>query len=96
MLRFRKGLFEVARGLGVQVVPAALRYRPRELAWTGDTTFLPHYLRFAALRHSTVELAFGDPLRSQAYPTAERLAYAARTCTLSMLENRTASLRRAR
>ena len=90
VLRFRKGLFEVARALRIQVVPAALRYKPLHLAWTGETTFLPHYLRFATLPHGTVELAFGDPLPSQAYPSAERLAGAARSCTLSLLENRTA------
>ncbi len=78
------------------VVPAALRYRPRQLAWVGDATFVPHYLRFAGLDRCLVDVAFGDPIPSQAYPTAERLADAARACTLSLLEDRAEWLRKAR
>ncbi len=96
VLRFRKGLFEVARALGVPVIPAALRYRPAQLAWIGDATFVPHYLHFASLAGSSVEVRFGDPISSQAYPTAERLADATRSCTSSLLEDRSAWLRKAR
>jgi 1-acyl-sn-glycerol-3-phosphate acyltransferase len=96
VLHFRKGLFEVARVLAIPVIPAALRYQPSDLAWIGDAAFVPHYLRFAALERSTVEVAFGDPIPSHAYPTAERLADAARACILSLLEDRTAWLRKAR
>ena len=45
---FHKGLFGLAQRLGVPVVPVALRYQPADLAWTGDATFMPHYLRLAA------------------------------------------------
>jgi 1-acyl-sn-glycerol-3-phosphate acyltransferase len=96
VLRFRKGLFGVARNLGVPAVPVALRYQPRELAWIGDATFVPHYLRFARLARSAVEVAFGEPLPAQAYPTAESLADAARARTASLLEDRTTWLRKAR
>lgn len=96
VLRFRKGLFEVARALGVPVIPAALRYRPGQLAWIGEATFVPHYLRFASLARSTAEVLFGDPLPSPEHSTAERLADAARSCTSSLLEDRSAWLRTAR
>ena len=96
VLRFRKGLFEVARAAAIPVVPAAIRYSPRELAWTGQTSFVPHYLRLARLERCRVEVAFGDPIRSQAHGTAEQLAHAARASTLSLLRSRTACLRKAR
>lgn len=96
VLRFRKGLFEVARALRVPVVPAALRYHPRELAWIGAAAFLPHYLRFACLERCAVEVAFGEPIPAGAYPDTERLAGAARARTLSLLEGRDPWLREAR
>jgi len=64
VLPFRKGLFGVAARLAVPVVPVALRYEPAGLAWTGDATFLPHYLRLAARGRSRVRLCFGAPLFS--------------------------------
>jgi len=93
VLRFRKGLFEVARALRVPVVPAALRYSPRDLAWIGGATFLPHYLHFARRESCRVELAFGEPIPSHTFTSAEELARAARAVTLSLLEARTAWLR---
>jgi 1-acyl-sn-glycerol-3-phosphate acyltransferase len=96
VLRFRKGLFGVVQALGVPVVPVALRYQPRELAWIGDAAFVPHYLRFVRLERSLVDVAFGDPIPSQAHPSGERLADAARACTLSLLEDGDAWLRKAR
>jgi lyso-ornithine lipid O-acyltransferase len=96
VLPFRKGLFDVARRVGVDVIPAALRYHPGELAWTGDATFLPHYLRFAALDRCAVELSFGAPITPQAYAGAEELARAARDGVASLLEDRVQWLRKAR
>ncbi len=96
VLRDRKGLFEVARASAIPVVPAALRYDPGELAWTGEASFLPHYLRFARLERCRVEVAFGDPIRSQAHGAAEQLAHAARASTLSLLGRRAAWHRKAR
>jgi len=96
VLPFRKGLFGLARTLRIPVVPAALRYWPRELAWTGAATFLPHYLGLARREGCAAEVAFGEPIPSQAHPSAERLAEAARLRTLSLLEDRSAWLRTAR
>jgi 1-acyl-sn-glycerol-3-phosphate acyltransferase len=96
VLPFRKGLFEVARALSVPVVPAALRYDPRELAWIGDAAFVPHYLRFGCLERCAVEVAFGETIPAGAYPNAEQLAGAARAGTLSLLEGRDQWLRKAR
>ncbi len=96
VLRFRKGLFEVARALRVPVVPIALRYHPRELAWTGDETFVPHYLRVACLERCAVELAFGEPIPAATWPDAEQLASAARARTAALLDGRDERLGTAR
>jgi lyso-ornithine lipid O-acyltransferase len=68
VLGFRRGLFAVARRVGAPVVPVALAYDPPELAWTGDATFLPHYLRLAASRGAEVRVTFGAPIRAQGRP----------------------------
>ncbi|HET9553504.1 MAG TPA: lysophospholipid acyltransferase family protein, partial [Anaeromyxobacteraceae bacterium] len=87
VLRFRKGLFGLARQLGVPVVPAAIRYEPADLAWTGDATFVPHYLRLAARGTSRVRLRFGGPLRSAADEgDAAALAEASRERVVALLE----------
>jgi len=96
VLRFRKGLFGVARELKVPVVPLALSYEPRELAWIGDDTFLPHYLRFSAIESSRARIAFGEPINSRAHATPEDLAGVAHARTLALLEERPAWLRKAR
>jgi 1-acyl-sn-glycerol-3-phosphate acyltransferase len=87
VLPFRRGLFAVAHELGVPVVPVALSYAPRELAWLGEATFLPHYLRLAAERAPSATLAFGEPIPPRLHPTAEALATAARDRTISLLED---------
>jgi 1-acyl-sn-glycerol-3-phosphate acyltransferase len=86
VLRFRRGLFGLALQLGVPVIPVALRYRPADLAWIGDATFLPHYLRLAARGVSRVRLRFGQPLQPGLHPTATGLADAVRDRVAALLE----------
>jgi len=95
VLPFRKGLFGVAQALGVPVVPAAIAYEPRELAWYGDDTFVPHYLRLATMRGARVVVKLGEPLPPRAYTTAGDLADAARARIISLLGDGIADLRRA-
>jgi lyso-ornithine lipid O-acyltransferase len=83
---FQKGLFGLALRLGVPVVPVALRYAPADLAWTGDATFVPHYLRMAARGRSGVRLRFGDPVRADRHPTAAGLAAEVRDRVAILLE----------
>jgi 1-acyl-sn-glycerol-3-phosphate acyltransferase len=64
VLSFRKGLFGLAERLGVPVVPVALRYEPAELCWTGDASFVPHYLALASRRGARVKLRFGAPVQA--------------------------------
>ncbi|HYG69751.1 MAG TPA: lysophospholipid acyltransferase family protein [Anaeromyxobacteraceae bacterium] len=86
VLAFRRGLFGLARRARVPVVPVALRYEPGSLAWVGDATFAPHYLRLAALERSTVHVRFGAPVPSLAHPGAAELAEAVRARIASLLE----------
>ena len=83
---FHRGLFGLALRLGVPVVPVAVRYAPANLAWTGDATFVPHYLRLAARGRSSVSLRFGEPVRADQHPTAVDLAGAVRDQVAMLLE----------
>jgi lyso-ornithine lipid O-acyltransferase len=94
VLRFRKGMFGAAQRAGVPVVPVALAYAPRSLAWVGDATFVPHYLRLAALARPAVTVAFGEPLSSRSYATAEALAEAARDRIVALRDDRPERLER--
>jgi 1-acyl-sn-glycerol-3-phosphate acyltransferase len=85
VLAFRRGMFAVAQRLGVPVVPVALAYQPAELAWIGDATFVPHYLRLAALPRPVVNVTFGAPLPARAFPDPQALADAARAGVLDLL-----------
>jgi 1-acyl-sn-glycerol-3-phosphate acyltransferase len=86
VLRFHRGLFGLALQLGVPVVPVAVSYQPADLAWTGDATFVPHYLRLAARGRSSVRLRFGDPMSPGDYSTAVHLAEAARSRVRTLLD----------
>ncbi|HEY1586663.1 MAG TPA: lysophospholipid acyltransferase family protein [Polyangia bacterium] len=85
VLPFRRGLFGVARILGVPVVPIAIHYASQELRWFGDTWFLPHYLRTAMRPSSLVQVRIGRAVSPAAYHTAEDLAHRVRSQVRSML-----------
>lgn len=93
VLPLRPGLFSVALRARVPVVPIAIRYEPAELAWVGDATFLPHYLRLAARSASRVRVAFGAPLDPASYPGAAELAAATHARISALLEEEPAWLR---
>lgn len=65
---FRARGFEAARLAGVPVVPIAVRLEPSSLAWTGDATFLPHYLQFAAVERPRIRIRAGEPLAPSTEP----------------------------
>ncbi len=103
VLPFRSAVFGSVEGTsGTVVVPVAIELREidgrealrelRDLAcWHGDMSFLPHFLRFAALRGASYEVTIGTPI-----PCAGRdrkaLAGSAREEVLSL---RAAATRRA-
>jgi 1-acyl-sn-glycerol-3-phosphate acyltransferase len=83
---FHRGLFGLARRVDVPVIPVALRYQPADLAWIGDATFLPHYLRLAARGRSRVRLSFGAPVQPADHATAGQLAATVRDRVVALLE----------
>lgn len=84
VLPFRRGIFGLARIVGVPVVPVALRYASPDLAWFGGATFLPHYLRMAARRAPAVHVDIGTPIAIDWRP-ADDLARLARLRITRML-----------
>ncbi len=75
VLPFRRGIFGVARHLGVPVVPTALSFADRSCCWVGDAPFAPHYARLAARRTLSLVIRFGEPQAVQGHASlaAERI-----------------------
>jgi 1-acyl-sn-glycerol-3-phosphate acyltransferase len=85
VLRFREGLFAVARSADVPVVPVAVSYDPPEVAWVDAETFVPHYLRLAGKTRVRAHVRFGARLPARAFPSAAALAAGARDEVESLL-----------
>jgi lyso-ornithine lipid O-acyltransferase len=96
VLPFRRGMFAVAQRLGVPVLPVALAYDPPALAWIGDATFVPHYLRLAAMARPEVAVTLGAPIFSRAYPDPQALADAVRDHVLGLRTEQPEWLRKTR
>lgn len=82
VLPFRRGIFGLARLAGVDVVPVRIAYDSPELAWVGDDTFLPHYVRVAGRTISTAFVSF-RPALAVDRADADALARAARAALLA-------------
>jgi 1-acyl-sn-glycerol-3-phosphate acyltransferase len=76
VLPFRAGAFGLAIAAGVPVVPVALRYDPPELAWVGEDSFVPHWLRLASSRRASAYVALGEPMQPTANASAATVARA--------------------
>jgi lyso-ornithine lipid O-acyltransferase len=77
-LRFRRGIFGVARLSGVPVTPLGIRLDSPELCWVGGALFLPHYLKTASRPHTRVRIEVGDAIDPGRYAHADALAREAR------------------
>lgn len=86
VLPFRPGLFGLALRTGAPIVPVAIRYEPRSLAWTGDASFLPHYLALASSSGARVTVRFGEPLTPAVGAGAREVAELARDRVALLLE----------
>jgi 1-acyl-sn-glycerol-3-phosphate acyltransferase len=71
LLPFRPGAFRAARAAGVPVAPLAISYGCEGMAWTGDASFLPHYLGLLARDTCPVRLQFGDLLHARSVTELE-------------------------
>ncbi|MET0341880.1 MAG: lysophospholipid acyltransferase family protein [Polyangiales bacterium] len=76
VLPFKRGSFGAATLAGVPIVPVAIHYECASMAWVGDATFLPHYLRTITKPYTRVTVDFLDPLPRAG--SAEALAEQAR------------------
>lgn len=85
VLPFRPALFTVARRDAVPVVPVAIGYENPGMAWTGDATFLPHYLRFATERRCRVTVRIGAVVRPDGFGNATTMADVARDRVADLL-----------
>jgi 1-acyl-sn-glycerol-3-phosphate acyltransferase len=85
VLPFRRGIFGLAQRAGVPVIPIGLRMTPRELAWTGDDYFLPHYLKTASRGVNLVEVRFGGPVPAYRSMAADDFAELCRDCLVRVL-----------
>jgi 1-acyl-sn-glycerol-3-phosphate acyltransferase len=59
---FRLGGFKLAAENNVPVVPLAIKYASPLDHWTGNDTFLSHFLRRFGEKHMAVKLCYGEPL----------------------------------
>ena len=59
---FRPGTFMTAVEGGFEVIPIAIEFEEQEMAWVGQDTFIPHFLRtFGKFDEVRVQVAFGTP-----------------------------------
>ena len=63
IVRFYKGLFEVAAENGFPIVPIALEYGEREDAWIDNDGFLDHFIRCFGKERVYVSIAIGPQVQ---------------------------------
>ncbi len=85
MLPFKRGIFGLAALANVPVIPIAVKCA-EELAWYGDASFLPHYLRTTQL-DPKIELVIGPPLLPSQFASADELALVAHHRIARMLRD---------
>jgi 1-acyl-sn-glycerol-3-phosphate acyltransferase len=88
LLPFRPGAFRAARSAGVPVAPVAISYLCDGMAWTGDASFLPHYLGLLARDSCPVRLQFGDLLHARSVTELELSRRAHRSVLAGLREVR--------
>jgi 1-acyl-sn-glycerol-3-phosphate acyltransferase len=62
VLPLQPGSLAAARMAQVRIVPVAISWDPPEVSWTGEASFVPHYLRTAARPTLHANLRWGEPL----------------------------------
>jgi 1-acyl-sn-glycerol-3-phosphate acyltransferase len=62
VIEFNPGMFYAVAGSGIPIVPVAIEYQNQNVAWVGNDTFVPHFMREFGARTLRVKVAFGEPL----------------------------------
>ncbi|MEL6132767.1 MAG: lysophospholipid acyltransferase family protein [Bacteroidota bacterium] len=61
--KLHRGIFHVAAGTEVPVIPVAIEYEDPDDAWVGDDGFIEHFIRrFSIRRRTAVKIRFGEPI----------------------------------
>lgn len=84
--RFKSGAFGLAALAGVPVTTATIGYDTSALAWTGDASFLPHYLGVARRPRLSATVAFGPRLWPRTTKDADGYARLARFLISEQIE----------
>lgn len=96
VLPLKPACFGAARIARVPVVPVAIRWESQDLGWTGDASFLPHYLGVAARDRIRVRLSWGPVLAPSAWASDLELSqHAHQFLTRCLLESPDAAAERA-
>lgn len=62
VLDFKPGMFHAVAGTGLEIIPVAIEYENPNIAWVGQDTFIPHFLREFGAWQTRVKVAFGEPI----------------------------------
>jgi 1-acyl-sn-glycerol-3-phosphate acyltransferase len=84
VLPFHSGLLWMARSAEIPIVPVAITYDRPELAWVGDDSFLPHYLKLAGGARAVAVVRFGAPIRPEAFAVRADLACTVRNAVATL------------
>lgn len=86
VLPFWRGTFGIAQRCGVPVVPLAISYADRALAWCDGARLVPHYVYAAGCARLDATVELGAPITCRAGEPPEALAARARSAIIRMLE----------
>ena len=62
LLEYRPGMFYTCAEEGFPIVPAALEYKDPNIAWVGNTWFIPHAFHHFGAKHIDIAVRFGKPV----------------------------------
>jgi 1-acyl-sn-glycerol-3-phosphate acyltransferase len=88
---FHRGVFGLARRIGVPVVPAHLSYDDDRVPWFGGQTLAPHYLRLSSIPRVRARVRFAPAIASHVSDDPHALAGRARDVIASHIASRTDS-----
>jgi 1-acyl-sn-glycerol-3-phosphate acyltransferase len=62
LLEYRPGMFYTCAEEGFPIVPVALEYGDPDIAWVGNSWFIPHAFHHLGAKHLDVAVRFGNPI----------------------------------
>ena len=62
LLEYRPGMFYISAEGGFPITPIALEYKDPNIAWVGQSKFIPHAWKHFGKRHIDIKVSIGDTL----------------------------------